>query len=54
MSESKREEERRALLAFLERYCGELTLREARSLRVESLDSLGWPRADIKDSLTYR
>jgi hypothetical protein len=54
MSESEREEDRRALLAFLERYCGELTLREARSLCVESLDSLGWSRADIKGSLTYR
>jgi hypothetical protein len=54
MSQSKDEDNRRALLAFLERYCGNLTLHEARSLRVESLESLGWLRPDIKDSLTYR
>jgi hypothetical protein len=54
MSQSKGEDDRRALLAFLERYCGNLTLHEARSLCVESLDSLGWPRTDIKDSLTCR
>ncbi len=54
MSEGERREDRRALLAFLERNWGELTLRDARSLCIESLDSLGLLRPDIKESLTTR
>ncbi len=54
MSESKPETDRRALLAFVERYWTELTLREARSLCVESLVSLSSQVSNIKEVLTYR
>jgi hypothetical protein len=54
MSESQPETDRRALLAFVERYWTELTLREARSLCVESLAPIPSPLPNIKDVLTYR
>jgi hypothetical protein len=54
MSESKPETDRRALLAFVERYWTELTLREARFLCVESLDVPSPRPASIKEALTFR
>jgi hypothetical protein len=54
MSASKPETDRRALLAFVERYWTELTLREARLLCVESLDAPSPPPSVIKEVLTFR
>jgi hypothetical protein len=46
--------DRSTLLAFVERHWSELTLRDARSLCVEIVDSLPQTIVGIKGSLTYR
>jgi hypothetical protein len=54
MSESDPPDERSALLAFVERYWRELTLRDARSLCVEIVDPAPHGVAGVKASLTCR
>jgi hypothetical protein len=55
MSESsERANDRSALLAFVERHWSELTLRDARSLCVEIIDSRPQAIVGIKTSLTFR
>ncbi len=54
MSDRPHGDERRELLALLERHWTKLTLGEARSLCVDSLDRFVAVPNDIKDSLTYR
>jgi hypothetical protein len=54
MSAGEPPSERSRLLAFVERYWRELSLRDARSLCVEIVDSLPPALAQIKASLTYR
>jgi hypothetical protein len=44
----ERSDERRALLAFVERYWSELTLRDARSLCVEIVDSMTVPASALR------
>jgi hypothetical protein len=51
---SERASDRSALLAFVDRHWSELTLRDARSLCVEIVDSLPQAAVGIKTSLTYR
>jgi len=51
---SDRTDERSALLAFVNRHWSELTLRDARSLCVEIVDSFPQSMVGIKASLTYR
>jgi len=46
--------ERSILLAFVERHWRDLTLRDARSLCMEMVDSLPQTVLGIKASLTYR
>jgi hypothetical protein len=54
MSDGNPPEERGLLLAFVERYWRELTLRDARSLCVEIVDPIPQPAPAIKASLTFR
>jgi hypothetical protein len=54
MSDGKPPEERGLLLAFVERYCRDLTLRDARSLCAEIVEPSPQPPPSIKASLTFR
>ncbi|MBD5653946.1 MAG: hypothetical protein IAI50_02050 [Candidatus Eremiobacteraeota bacterium] len=54
MADGDQLQDRRALLAFVERHWRELTLREARSLGAEVVDRKSAAAPQVNSTLTYR